>query len=45
MVFARGPVTDLLATALFLGGFVGGLLGFVGFFRMREGKPFLGRPF
>ena len=44
-VFARGPLTDLLATALFLGGFVGGLLGFVGFFRMREGKPFLGRPF
>lgn len=44
-LFARGAMTDFVATVVFLGGFVGGLLGFVGFFRVREGKPFLGRPF
>ncbi len=44
-VLARGPMTDFVATAVFLGGFIGGLLGFVGIFRVREGKPFLGRFF
>ena len=42
---ARGPMTDFVATVIFLGGFIGGLLGFVGIFRVREGKPFLGRYF
>ena len=27
------------------GGFIGGLLGFVGIFRVREGKPFPNRLF
>lgn len=44
-VLAPGSTTDFVATVIFLGGFLGGLLGFVGIFRMREGKPFLNRPF
>ena len=44
-VMTPGPMTDFVATVIFLGGFIGGLLGFVGIFRVREGKPFLGRYF
>ena len=44
-VMAPGSMTDFVATVIFLGGFIGGLLGFVGIFRMREGKPFFNKPF
>lgn len=44
-ILSPGAMTDFVATAIFLGGFIGGLLGFVGIFRVREGKPFLNRPF
>ncbi len=44
-VLAPGSTTDFVATVIFLGGFLGGLLGFVGIFRMREGKPFFNKPF
>ncbi len=44
-VLAPGAMTDFVATVIFLGGFLGGLLGFVGIFRMREGKPFFNKPF
>ena len=40
-----GYMTDFVATVIFLGGFLGGLLGFVGIFRVREGKPFFNYPF
>ena len=44
-VMAPGPMTDFVATVIFLGGFIGGLLGFVGIFRVREGQSFFGRYF
>ncbi len=44
-LLAPGSMTDFVATVIFLGGFIGGLLGFVGIFRMREGKPFFNKPF
>ncbi|MDE0031198.1 MAG: hypothetical protein OXK82_00870 [Deltaproteobacteria bacterium] len=44
-VLAPGSTTDFVATAVFLGAFIGGLLGFVGIFRVREGKPFFNNPF
>ena len=44
-ILAPGSMTDFVATVIFLGGFIGGLLGFVGIFRMREGKPFFNKPF
>ena len=44
-VLAPGSMTDFVATVIFRGGFVGGLLGFVGIFRVREGKPFFNYPF
>ena len=45
VILSPGAVTDFVATVIFFGGFLGGLLGFVGFFRVREGKPFLNKPF
>ncbi len=45
VILSPGAVTDFVATVIFLGGFLGGLLAFVGFFRVREGKPFLNKPF
>ncbi len=39
-VLTPGSTTDFVATVVFLGGFAGGLLGFAGIFRVREGKPF-----
>ncbi|MCY4442098.1 MAG: hypothetical protein OXE53_18065 [Deltaproteobacteria bacterium] len=44
-VLAPGATTDFVATVIFLGGFIGGLLGFVGIFRVRDGNSFLGRFF
>ena len=44
-VLAPGSMTDFVATVIFLGGFIGGLLGFAGIFRVREGKPFFNKPF
>ncbi len=45
LVLAPGSTTDFIATVIFLGAFLGGLLGFVGIFRVREGRPFFNRPF
>ncbi len=44
-VLTPGSMTDFVATVIFLGGFIGGLLGFAGIFRVREGRPFFSRPF
>jgi hypothetical protein len=44
-ILAPGSMTDFVALVIFLGGFIGGLLGFVGIFRVREGKPFFNYPF
>ena len=44
-VMAPSSTTDFVATVVFLGGFIGGLLGFVGIFRVRAGLPFFNNPF
>ena len=44
-VMAPSSTTDFVATVVFLGGFIGGLLGFVGIFRVRAGLPFFNKPF
>ena len=35
-----GPGAEFIGLLTFIGGVAGGLFGFVGFFRVREGKPF-----
>ncbi len=39
-LLAPGPGTDVIGFLSFIGGVAGGLFGFVGFFRVRQGKPF-----
>lgn len=38
--FEPGPMTEAIALVSFIGGVLGGLFGFVGVFRARDGKPF-----
>lgn len=39
-LMAPGPTAEFIAFMSFVGGVLGGLFGFVGVFRVREGKPF-----
>jgi hypothetical protein len=38
-----GPTSELIGLVSFVGGAAGGLFGFVGIFRVREGKSFFPR--
>jgi len=40
VALGTGPTAEAVALMSFIGGVLGGLFGFVGVFRVRQGKPF-----
>lgn len=45
LILTPGPGAEFVGLVAFIGGVAGGLFGFVGFFRVREGKPFFPKIF
>ena len=45
LLLLPGPGAEFIGLLTFIGGVAGGLFGFIGFFRVREGKPFFPKLF